>query len=82
MKDYEKCELLSLEESLKEIITTLRKNKIEKTKKTVILIGDTGEGKSTLINYLAGNPLIAKKDKTFGEKIIKAIKVLKDFEIG
>nr|CAG8507001.1 14005_t:CDS:2 [Entrophospora candida] len=47
----------------------------------VIIIGDTGEGKSSLLNYLAEVPLFGKKGKGFGRFVIYAEDPLGDSEI-
>ncbi|CAG8575190.1 13644_t:CDS:1 [Dentiscutata heterogama] len=43
--------------------------RISQQEKAIIIIGDTGEGKSTLLNYLTGVPLFSKDDD-FGDYII------------
>jgi predicted GTPase len=45
------------------------------------VIGDTGAGKSTLVNYIADNPLVAKKIK-LGQYAIEAPKQLGNVIIG
>ncbi|CAH1764903.1 15193_t:CDS:2 [Entrophospora sp. SA101] len=47
----------------------------------VIIIGDTGEWKSSLLNYLAEVPLFVKKGKGFGRFVIYAENPLGDSEI-
>ncbi|KAF0530317.1 50S ribosome-binding GTPase family protein [Gigaspora margarita] len=43
--------------------------RISQQEKAIIIIGDTGEGKSTLLNYLTGVPLFSRDDD-FGDYII------------
>nr|CAG8539249.1 1477_t:CDS:2 [Entrophospora candida] len=47
----------------------------------VIIIGDTGEGKSSLLNYLAEVPLFGKKGKGFGRFVIYTESPLEGSEI-
>lgn len=47
--------LLKIREGIKAGITN-----ITETKKSVLVLGHTGEGKSTWVNYIAGNPLVAE----------------------
>ncbi len=50
--------------------------------RSVILIGETGVGKSTLINLLAGVTLKAQYDDDLGETSIRAERPLPHFRIG
>ncbi|CAG8513130.1 11420_t:CDS:1 [Cetraspora pellucida] len=45
--------------------------KISQQENAIIIIGNTGEGKSTLLGYLTGIPLFSKEDE-FGDYIIKS----------
>ena len=57
-------------------------NPADLTERSVIMIGDTGVGKSTLINLLAGVSLRAVYDATTGRSSIDAPKELDGFIIG
>jgi hypothetical protein len=72
--DITKLELL-IDKEAREIVGTVEN--------AVIFIGDTGEGKSSLINYIAGNELFAEDDGCGdGGYVIKAVKPLDKIVIG
>ncbi|NGX38695.1 MAG: hypothetical protein KR126chlam1_00005 [Chlamydiae bacterium] len=77
---------LSIDESI-ELLTTCvrygneRAKKIE-GKEAVIVIGNTGAGKSTMVNYLAGCTMELKSPKELGLKGIKKIVVVRSHEKG
>jgi hypothetical protein len=50
--------------------------------KAIVIIGDTGEGKSALLNYLAEVPLFSKVDEGFGEFVIYTNDVVEGMEIS
>src|SRR3954447_23453064 len=47
----------------------------------VIIVGDTGEGKTSLLNYLAEIPLFSRDNGSFGEFTINANIPLEGMEI-
>jgi ABC-type uncharacterized transport system ATPase component len=53
----------SYEQSLIDIQNSIKECELHiiEAEKAYIVIGDTGEGKSTFVNLIAGNPLIGKK---------------------
>ncbi|GBC08661.1 hypothetical protein RclHR1_00830012 [Rhizophagus clarus] len=48
----------------------------------IVIIGDTGEGKSALLNYLAEVPLFSKADEGFDEFVINTDSAVEGMEIG
>lgn len=73
------------DEDLKKIQENIEKGakSLTKTKEAVIVIGDTGEGKSALVNYLAGNTLKALADPLVDDEyIVEAIEPLGSLLIG
>jgi len=63
-------------------LISLGDGKITKEKEAVIVVGDTGEGKSTLINYIAQNNLYAEKKGYPPKYIINTDNQLGDIKIG
>lgn len=71
----EKLNIDKLKKLIKNGISAIPKD--EQAKEAIIVIGDTGVGKSTIMNYLAGNKLLVRVDglkpklTTVGTSIIK-----------
>ena len=63
-------------------LISLGESKLTKEKQAVIVIGDTGEGKSTLINYIAQNKLYAEKKGYPLKYIVNTDNQLGDIKIG
>nr|NGX39765.1 E3 ubiquitin-protein ligase SlrP [Chlamydiota bacterium] len=77
---------LSLDESI-ELLTTCVRYGSERAKKiegkeAVIVIGNTGAGKSTIVNYFAGCTMELKSPKELGLKGIKKFVVVRSREEG
>ncbi|CAG8506914.1 7934_t:CDS:1 [Cetraspora pellucida] len=65
--------LIRNDQEIEEILHSFNEinERISQQENAIIIIGKTGEGKSTLLGYLTGIPLFSKEDE-FGDYIIKS----------
>ncbi|XP_043473522.1 uncharacterized protein LOC122505768 [Leptopilina heterotoma] len=75
------ADVVKLEESLISAVYDMEKKSLNED--AIICVGTTRAGKSTLINYLMGNPLLSISKSNYGDyKIIKADNITRGPEIG